>query len=735
MITSPPAKSVRCLDNRPSLDDYFAFAQLLLLRGVRKLRNTSTNSAELFPSGLAISDYQVDQALSQLLLVDEDQYCAEQLELNQKIHETSERIKTDPSEAHSGCESCQLNNLISTFEFSEIQRLIVILAIAAELDERYGLVMAYLQDDAHRRLPSMSLVFYLLLIDQSQEWSQTSSDEILKPIIETGIVSVTNNTDRNKSFVEHALKIDEGVLGYVTGRQGLGTLLQKVATLQSGLDQSKSFACNRETKRQLSCVERIIINQIDSVARCIFQIVGPSGAGKKVAIRQVAANLGRSLLIVDMAKLIANADWSRMISTIQRDAILNNYVVYWDHLETLLSSENNNPEFNEKVTEAIVDPKFQSFIGSTQRWDSENINIASNVVTVEIPEPGYPERMELWERALSASALEQDIDGISNLAASFRLNGGQIERAAKDAVSRRILAPSPEITAKDLIDAARRSSRNGLANLSTLVLGNPEWDDLVLPLEQKNNLRDICNRFRNQHHVYDSWNFASLAGSRTGINILFAGPSGTGKTMSASIIATELGLEMYRIYLSSVVSKFIGETEKNLEKIFQESEGSNSILLFDEADSIFGKRSEVKDAHDRYANLEVSYLLQKMEDYDGIAILTTNFKKNMDEAFLRRMQFSIEFPLPDEVSRLSIWKNHIPDEAPIDTDVDLQFLASQFNLSGGNIRNIVTSAAFFAVAESKSIGMRHFIKAMKSEYQKLGRLIKADDFGQYHADL
>src|SRR5262249_22799761 len=216
-----------------------------------------------------------------------------------------------------------------------------------------------------------------------------------------------------------------------------------------------------------------------------------------------------------------------------------------------------------------------------------------------------------------------------------------------------------------------------------------------------------------------------------GLNTLFAGPSGTGKMMAAEIVAADLGLELYKVDLSTLVSKYIGETEKNLDRIFAAAQEANAILFFDEADAIFGKRSEVKDAHDRYANIEVGYLLQKMEEYDGVVILATNLRKNIDDAFTGRMHMTIEFPSPEEPDRLRIWQKVFPPEAPLTDDVDMGFLAKQFKVTGGNIRNIALLSAFLAAEERRSIGMTQVVRAIKREYQKLGKLVTEADFGRY----
>jgi SpoVK/Ycf46/Vps4 family AAA+-type ATPase len=216
-----------------------------------------------------------------------------------------------------------------------------------------------------------------------------------------------------------------------------------------------------------------------------------------------------------------------------------------------------------------------------------------------------------------------------------------------------------------------------------------------------------------------------------GLTALFAGNSGTGKTMAADVIASSLGLDLYKIDLSGIVSKYIGETEKNLSSIFREAETSNAILFFDEADALFGKRSEVKDAHDRYANIETAYLLQRMEEYLGVVILATNLKMNLDEAFLRRLTFVVDFPMPEQPDRLRIWESIVAHEMPLADDVDIPFMARQFKIAGGNIRNIVLAAAYLAADEGSEVAMHHFIRATRREYQKLGRMVTDAEFGPY----
>jgi SpoVK/Ycf46/Vps4 family AAA+-type ATPase len=288
-----------------------------------------------------------------------------------------------------------------------------------------------------------------------------------------------------------------------------------------------------------------------------------------------------------------------------------------------------------------------------------------------------------------------------------------------------------EPTLDDLFTEARAHSGHQLATLTHKVRPGYSWRDLILPDDALSQLREICSWVATRHLVLGEWGFGKRLSLGKGVTALFAGPSGTGKTMAAEIVAGELGLDLYKIDLSGVISKYIGDTEKNLDRIFNAAENANGILFFDEADALFGKRSEVRDSHDRYANVEISYLLQKMEQYEGIAILATNLRQNMDEAFTRRIQFVVEFPFPDETYRRQIWQVLIPSEAPVEPGIDFAFLAQRFRLAGGNIKNIVLGSAFLAAVEGRPIGMHHLLRATRREFQKMGKVLPEGELGPY----
>ena len=312
------------------------------------------------------------------------------------------------------------------------------------------------------------------------------------------------------------------------------------------------------------------------------------------------------------------------------------------------------------------------------------------------------------------------------VSARFRFSRQDMTQALRLAESRAALRKAP-VTADDVAAACRQRARANFGSLATVIVPRQSWSSLVLPEEAVRQLREICAHVRQRGRVLHDWGFDARLSLGKGLYVLFLGPSGTGKTLAAEVVAHELEVELLKVDLSSVVSKYIGETEKNLRQIFEGAERSDAILFFDEADALFGKRSEVKDAHDRYANIEINFLLQRLEEFEGVAILATNFAQNIDEAFGRRVHMTVEFPFPDEAARLAIWRNHIPGQTPVAPDLDLRPLARHLQITGGNIRNIVFNAAFLAAEEDRTVGLEHLLLATRREYQKIGKPYRVED--------
>ncbi|MEV8629653.1 ATP-binding protein [Streptomyces sp. NBC_01268] len=323
-----------------------------------------------------------------------------------------------------------------------------------------------------------------------------------------------------------------------------------------------------------------------------------------------------------------------------------------------------------------------------------------------------------------------DADALARSVAAHRLDAGQLRRAAGAAVRTAALDGRP-VSPDDLRAAARAQNGAGLARLARRVEPAVGWDDLVLPAATHRQLRELAVRARHRDQVLGRWGMRPGGGRGRGVIALFAGPSGTGKTMSAEVVAADLGMDLYVVDLSTVVDKYVGETEKNLERIFTEAAAVNAVLLFDEADAIFGKRAEVKDAHDRHANIESAYLLQRMESFDGIAVLTTNLRANLDEAFTRRLDVIADFPVPDAAQRLALWERCLGGRLPRADDLDPAFCADRFELAGGSIRACAVTAAYAAAAADAPLTMVQLVSAVAQEYRKLGRLVLEGEFGPY----
>jgi hypothetical protein len=366
-------------------------------------------------------------------------------------------------------------------------------------------------------------------------------------------------------------------------------------------------------------------------------------------------------------------------------------------------------------------------ISGQKRWQPRQVARSRRLRWIPFPIPDSAQRERLLQHFLRDQVAGDSNDlNVAGLAGQFMLTSGQL-RDLVDTARDMAAQDGGSLREQHLFAAARAHSNPRLESQARKIQPRYTWDDLVLPVEQVTILNELVNTVRSRPLVLEQWGVGQKLTSSAGVTALFFGPPGTGKTMAAEVIAGELGFDLYKIDLSGVVSKYIGETEKNLERIFTEAESSNAILFFDEADAIFGKRSEVKDAHDRYANIEVSYLLQRMEAYNGVTILSTNMRANLDEAFMRRLQFALDFPFPKPKDRLRIWQALFPAGVPRDPELDLKLLADRFEIAGGNIRNIIVSAAYLAANNGQMVSMEHLMHGARRELQKMGRLVNEQD--------
>jgi len=470
---------------------------------------------------------------------------------------------------------------------------------------------------------------------------------------------------------------------------------------------------------------------------------GAYGSGRSQAAQALCRRIDIPLLIVDTkATLRAPESWSLKVDLILREALLRGAAVFWTQTQDLRQREQPMDDWHYLVHACERHPGLVFFASETP-WDPAGHFHHKGFMRIDFATPDFTLRQRYWERYLPASDQLPDRSGLSNvLANGFQLSGGQIIDAiatARGLAMQRDPA-SNQIKVEDLYEGCRRQSSSGLITFARLIEPRTDlvFDDLILPAANKRQLNELRDRIRNRSLVYTGMGFEQRLSLGRGLITLFTGASGTGKTMAAELLGREYGMQIFKVDLAAVISKYVGETEKNLARVFDDAEDANAILLFDEGEALFGKRGEVKEARDRWANTEVNYLLQRIEEYRGVVIITTNFRQNMDSAFLRRIHVAVDFPRPEAEARLRIWTGMFPQGVARPEDEALMPLAKRFSLSGGSIKNVVVDAAFRAVAEATDgepeITIRHLVLGIAREEQKTAKALTKGDFGEeYYA--
>ena len=631
----------------------------------------------------------------------------------------------------------RLDRLVQLFGLTSFDLDALLICLAPELDLRYERLYAYLQDDVTKKRPSVDLVLNLLSPSYDVKLAMRHRFTPNAPLRKHHLVRLFQDSSLQEApLLAHSLKVDERVTNYLLDSDQVDHRLSRcaqVTTLQARLED---LLLPDDIKHRLVLLARENATSGNGLVLC-FQ--GPYGVGKQTTAEALCRELGVGLLVVDGERLLESQELTvdLAMGLVAREALLQDTALYWTGFDALLSTESTGPEggskrqtWREALISTLEARHGLTILATNENWEPKDAFHALTFVRVRFSQPAYTERVQLWRLSLDNGIASEQAEALDALANKFRFTGGQIRDAAATArhLSRWRNPENGHVTMADLYAASRLQSNQKLSALARKITPHYSWDDIVLPPDRIEELREICNQVTYRAQVYDQWGFGRKLSMGKGLNVLFAGPSGTGKTMAADIIAGQLELDLYKIDLSTVVSKYIGETEKNLAQIFTEAETSNAILFFDEADALFGKRSEVRDSHDRYANIEISYLLQRMEEYQGVVILATNLHKNMDDAFVRRMHFSVEFPFPQARDRLRIWEKIWPDDTPLSGDLDLEFAARRFEIAGGNIRNIAVAAAFLAAANGEVVTMDHLMHATQRELQKMGKVVTGAEY-------
>jgi ATPase family associated with various cellular activities (AAA) len=602
--------------------------------------------------------------------------------------------------AEAGGETIRVRRLALDAGLTDLDVELLLIAMVPDLDSRFERLYGYLNDDVTRRRATVSLA--LELAGGSAMSAPARARLLPAGALVTHALVIVEDSDR--PFLTRALRVPDRVTAHLLGD---GT---PDAALRDVLFEPTPYETSLADDLSRAIVGGVHLTYIRE---------GNVRTGASIAAAAFG-RMARPVVAVDLTRVSAVADPAALISIAGREALLQGAGLVAGPVERLA-------EGSVEALRRAAEQTMPTVMFGGDTWDP--LWAQETPLLVEAPTMTRDDRVQLWDRELGTP----DFDA-SAVTAHLVLGPREVADAVLAAKATALLAGAP-LTPADLRRGVRAQNAAGLERLARRIEPEVDWSDLVLAPVVVRALHEVAARARHREQVLTGWRMRRGGGRGRGITALFAGDSGTGKTMSAEVIAGELGLDLYTVNLATVVDKYVGETEKNLERIFAEAGGVNAVLFFDEADAIFGKRSEVRDAHDRYANIESAYLLQRMETFDGLAILATNLRSNIDDAFTRRLDAIVDFPAPTEDLRLRLWEKCLGPPLPLGPDLDLEFCAQSFELAGGNIRSASITAAYLAASAGSTVGMPEVISAVEQEYRKMGRLVLEREFGRYLALL
>lgn len=718
---NPPSYMEWLKMNHSYLETEMRLLRLLLQRRILWLRQLWKSDPLQNYQGQVISDNQADQLLEGEDRIAEQKFYREDSEA-QKITRafSDERCKLEGQADllfKSGTPT-PLDVITRIFGLSSFDRSILLLCLAPEIDSGFERLYAYVQDDVTRKNVTPYLVISLFATDADSEMLLRRSFLPESSLIKYKLIAIQNSLQPMFSQISTPLRIDHRIAEYLLG---VNHLDERISEFLKPVLHLESFPSSYE--KILKKVQSLIENNKNAVPLPSLNFTGFAASGKKEVASQLCESLRIDLFRLDAKKLQAlKMDWRDTVDVLERECMLFPAAIYIDTQE--LNEDHGSAK---TFLDDLLDRLQTFFIVSS----SEPLHCDRELLTISIPKLSASEQSYLWKTQLEKYGFSPDgqIDG---LVEQFDFEPDLIVKTIKTANAKSIMKSrnSRALTFDKIWEACRELGQIDMGNRAQRLIPGYTWDDIILPEESLEQLKDIAAQVAYRALVYEKWGFGAKMSRGRGIGVLFSGPSGTGKTMAAEILANHLKLDLYRIDLSGVVSKYIGETEKNLRHVFDAAEKSGVILFFDEADALFGKRSEVKDSHDRYANIEINYLLQRMEEYRGFAILATNMKSLLDQAFLRRLRFHVDFPFLDAEYRLKIWQKVFPSQT-VTANLDFNFLA-RLEIPGGNIKNIALNAAFLAADNGGAIEMDHILLATKREYDKTGKIILESEFGSYY---
>jgi len=716
--------------NRDYLNAELSRLRLILQRRVLWLRKQWKRDPLQGFREWVISDADADRLLNGTDESAESFYASDRdaSELSREIMIRRENAIEAANRAHAAGGPPAMEILARLFHLDEFDCEVLVMSLAPEIDPAFDRLFAYVQDDSTCKFPTMHLAFDLFGNQYLGGENKACCDGWKHFIPGASLIRsrlIRRTPTGSGARGGEALRIEPRICDYLLG---INRLDERAATALRPIEGPASPLGDATVSSQL---EQMLRNWNGRGQMPAINFFGKA-TSSRIAAADLCARLGVGIYEIDFSRLPSTGpERQDLLRVLERDAVLLPCAFFLDLSEV----ERHDHAGLAAAQELVLDLGSFLIIASRDSWRSDR-----QLISVEVPKPTVTQQREAWKMCVTegtivahhASIGDSKEDFLNALVQQFDFTFAQIRQTSDSArATAQLRDPKTAAMATgDIWRAARTLFSNNLRGLADRIVPMCDFDELVLPNDTLLQLREIAAQVSRRGHVYERWGFGERLSRGKGIAALFAGPSGTGKTMAAEVLAKHLNLDLYRVDLAGVVSKYIGETEKNLRQVFDAAEESGAILFFDEADALFGKRSEVRDSHDRFANIEINYLLQRMEDYRGLAILATNMKSLLDQAFLRRLRFLVDFPFPSAADRMRIWRGIFPAKAET-TGVDYAFL-SRLEIAGGNIKNIAMNAAFLAASHDQPIGMQHVLSAARREYMKIDKLVLESEFGRYY---
>ena len=715
-------------DNSEALKDLFAYLDLCLtlVTGAKGFSSEELPKREETGSapGLSVSVSDLGGLLVSGRLEDRESGLSEEAE--EQIGAAQYHLESRKRRSMKRGLISRFDIVCAKFALNEFERFALLLAISVEYDRKYEAVYTYLHNNAADYYPTkwlaVKLYGYIYGRDEGYAALLNGSSPLCRFLCADGV----SRRDRGESA--QRLTAAPRIVSYILGRNDIDPSIGEYCRVYPAYDRNESVSLREES---FGFIERLFREKaFKENTHFVLNIYGPTGIGRRYSAGRAVSGVGLALLDADLYKLVNcdHDDLRKNIDKIYTETLLLGAIPCFTTDAVLTENDPEGGTKRSPLADRIkraagyISSLFSFFFWITPEKDNTFAGMDIQCMGVELPMLTANERKCFWERYLPG---REDTAVFAN---QYILTPAGIRKAAAAAADM-ASAQGSEITREIISRGVRQQSADQLGSYAALINAVFTWDDLVVSDDQKRKMKMICDQVKYRSVVNEDWGFRKKSPYGRGLCALFYGSPGTGKTMAVQVMANELGIDLYRIDLSQLTSKYIGETQKNISALFNKAKNINAMLFFDEADSMFAKRSEVKDSNDRYANADTAFLLQKLEDYEGITILATNYVNNIDDAFKRRIKFMINFVFPTADVRLKLWKKILPDSALTDEQIDFEFFAENFELSGSNIKEILTNAAYLAAADGTGIRNSHIIEAVKLNFSKYGKILTDSDFG------